>query len=498
MKSEVETGNGKGRVLVVDDDPDILTILRLVLGREGYEVLTANSGEESLAVIRSVNPAVCLVDFRLPDMSGLDLIRTARGIDKDLQFVAVTGQGSEKVAVDLMKAGAADYLAKPFEAAEIMAAVRRAFEERVIRTSKTYRDLARDLAEKNDLLERQMGELNRRMSETTTLYEVAKILTSKLDLTDVLTTVMNLAGQLFQAQAYSIRLLNEGAAQLELMAHFGLSEEYCRRGPIPLGASAAGMAALRGEPVQVNDVDTDARLLKGELARQEGLKSLLCMPLLIRERCIGVMTFYHKYTHDFTPDEMQFFTTFAGTVSIAVDNARLYQEKARLAVTDGLTGLYNHKYFHESLALELGRARRYAYPVSLLLLDIDHFKRYNDAYGHQAGDALLRQLALLFRKAARENDFVARYGGEEFAILLPQTDKREALVLAKRLCRKVERHRCEGEEVLPGGRLTVSLGLASFPEDVELAQDLIHMADQALYLAKNQGRNRVQAYQPLH
>jgi diguanylate cyclase (GGDEF)-like protein len=496
MKRTEETG--KARVLVVDDDPDLLTVLELVLGRAGYEVATARSGGEGLAAIRTAPPGVCLVDFRLPDTSGLELIRDARAIDESIQFIAVTGQGSERVAVDLMKAGATDYLAKPFESEDIIAAVRRAFEARTVRGSRIYQDLARDLAEKNELLQRQMEEQSRRMSETTTLYEVARILTSKLDLADVLSTVMNLAGQLFQAQAFSIRLLDEEAAQLELVAQAGLSEEYCRRGPIPLGSSVAGMAALKGEPVHVPDVLTDERLVKSELARQEGLQSLLCLPLLIRERCIGVMTFYHKNTHHYSPEAERFLTTFASTVSIAVDNAKLYQEKARLAITDGLTGLYNHKHFHESLAIELGRARRYSYPVSLVLVDIDYFKRYNDAHGHQAGDALLRQLAGLFRKAARENDFVARYGGEEFAILLPQTDKPEALFLAERLCRTVERQRCDGEEVLPGGRLTISLGLASYPEDVDLAQDLVQRADQALYLAKSLGRNRVQCYQALH
>jgi diguanylate cyclase (GGDEF)-like protein len=131
-------------------------------------------------------------------------------------------------------------------------------------------------------------------------------------------------------------------------------------------------------------------------------------------------------------------------------------------------------------------------------VDIDHFKSYNDAWGHQAGDSLLRSLAGVFKAAARQNDLVARYGGEEFAFVLPQTDKRQATALAKRLCRAVERRCCEGEEVLPGGRLTVSLGVAAYPEDVVHATDLVGRADQALYRAKNLGRNQVQAWHAPH
>jgi diguanylate cyclase (GGDEF)-like protein len=206
------------------------------------------------------------------------------------------------------------------------------------------------------------------------------------------------------------------------------------------------------------------------------------------------MTFYHRRPRSYEPEELRFLSTFAGTVSIAVDNARLYGEQARLAVTDGLTGLFNHKYFHEGLLAEIGRARRYGHPLSLVLVDIDHFKSYNDAWGHQAGDALLRNLAVIFKAAARQNDLVARYGGEEFAFVLPQADKRQATALAKRLCRTVERRRCEGEEVLPGGRLTISLGVASYPEDVLNGSDLVSRADQALYRAKGLGRNQVQTW----
>jgi diguanylate cyclase (GGDEF)-like protein len=490
-------GNGEC-VLVVDDDDDIRELLALTLRHEGWSVTLARSGGEALAALREHAPEAALVDFQLPDMNGLELIRLARAEAPDLACVAVTGQGSERVAVEIMKAGAVDYLVKPFEPSRIVAVVRQALEDRRFRASRLYRDITSDLAAKNDLLERRMEQLNRRMSETSTLYEAAGILTSQLALSDVLSTVVRLAGELFQAPAASVRLIDEAGERLELAAHAGLGESYCRRGPVPLGASAAGRAASTGAPVHVHDAGSDEVFLKGELLSHEGLRSLLCLPLLVRGRCIGVLTLYHRTPRSYEPEELRFLSTFAGTVSIAVDNARLYGEQARLAITDGLTGLFNHKYFQESLVGEVNRARRYGQPVSLILVDIDRFKSYNDAWGHQAGDVLLRTLAGVFKAAARQNDVAARYGGEEFAFVLPQTDKRQATAFAKRLCRAVERRRCEGEEILPGGRLTVSLGVAAFPEDGRQAAELVARADQALYRAKNLGRNQVQAWHAAH
>lgn len=481
------------RVLVVDDDADIAHLLALTVRHEGWEPLVARTGAEAFAAVRACAPAAALVDFQLPDMNGLELIRLVRSIDPELPCIAVTGQGNERVAVEIMKAGAADYLVKPFEPADIAAAVRRGLEERRIRTSRIYRDLADDLATKNEQLERQMDQLGRRMAETAALYEAARILTSQLALSDVLTTVLRFAGELFQAPATSVRLLDATGKNLELAAHTGLDSEYCRRGPIPLGASAAGRAALTGEPVLIDDVEQDGVYHKGDLLARVGLRSLLCLPLTVRSRCIGVITLYHRAPRSYAPEELRFLQTFAGTVSIAIDNARLYGEQSRLAVTDGLTGLYNHKHFHEMLALELGRARRYGQPLSLLLLDIDHFKSYNDARGHQAGDTLLRDLAGLFQSEARQHDHVARYGGEEFAFLLPQSDKRQASEVAKRLCRAVEQRGFRANEVSEDV-LTVSIGVAACPEDAMQPLELVAAADQALYSAKRQGRNRVEVW----
>jgi diguanylate cyclase (GGDEF)-like protein len=173
-------------------------------------------------------------------------------------------------------------------------------------------------------------------------------------------------------------------------------------------------------------------------------------------------------------------------------NARLHQ----LAITDGLTGLFNHRYFHEKWREEIKRSERYGEPVSLLIADVDFFKNYNDRRGHPRGDVLLRDLSMLLEQNFREVDVVARYGGEEFAIILPRTAKADAAQLADRIREQIADSKFPDREVQPGGRVTTSFGLAAFPEDGATASTVLERADQALYAAKQQGRNRVVIFQP--
>ncbi len=164
-----------------------------------------------------------------------------------------------------------------------------------------------------------------------------------------------------------------------------------------------------------------------------------------------------------------------------------YKELSR---TDGLTQLYNHKFFHQMLASELGRVRRYGGSVALLMMDVDHFKIYNDTHGHPTGDTALQRVARILSEGVRESDTVARYGGEEFAVISPQVDRVGAAELAERLRERVERAQFEKEDVMPEGRLTISIGYAVYPEDAEDKTSLIECADRALYRAKETGRNR--------
>lgn len=163
----------------------------------------------------------------------------------------------------------------------------------------------------------------------------------------------------------------------------------------------------------------------------------------------------------------------------------------QLAVTDGLTGLYNHRFFQDKLDHEIARAERFGHPVSLCVIDVDHFKQYNDTHGHPKGDEVLKRVAFLLVENVREVDTVARYGGEEFVIVLPETTKEQGAQVAEKIRSIIERTEFPREGSQPMGRLTVSVGVGAFPGDGRTSQDIMDKTDEALYRAKAAGRNRV-------
>jgi diguanylate cyclase (GGDEF)-like protein len=181
---------------------------------------------------------------------------------------------------------------------------------------------------------------------------------------------------------------------------------------------------------------------------------------------------------------------------LAIEYALLYERARQMAITDRLTGLYNFGYFHERLKEERMRAERYHRLLSLVILDIDHFKKYNDSNGHPAGNEVLKKIATILKQEAREVDIVARYGGEEMVIILPETSRKRATELAERIRQRVSDAMFDRMQSQPLGKMTISAGVATFPVDASTEDDLIKKADSSLYQAKSQGRNRVAAFEP--
>jgi diguanylate cyclase (GGDEF)-like protein len=179
-------------------------------------------------------------------------------------------------------------------------------------------------------------------------------------------------------------------------------------------------------------------------------------------------------------------------MAIGLQKSLLYEKVQKLSITDGLTKLYSHRYFKQRLEEEVVLAGRYSSPLSLLILDIDHFKRYNDTYGHVAGDHVLTQVAGILKSQAEGTHLAARYGGEEMVLIAPETAKQKAVELAERIRLKIAESVFEVGQETTG--VTVSIGVATFPEDAANGTELIGRADQALYAGKGGGRNKVVSY----
>ncbi|MHB8757904.1 MAG: GAF domain-containing protein [Bacillota bacterium] len=336
------------------------------------------------------------------------------------------------------------------------------------------------------------AQLERKVSELSTLYEVAATLSSSLELDKVVQSIVDMASTLTSADACSLMLVDRDRRELYIKAARGMPVEVSRSVRLPIGEGVAGWVAREGQPLAIRDVRVDPRF-RPTPGRGEYIRSLLSVPLRLGEDIIGVINVDTKQIRDFTTDEIKILYILANRAAMALENARLYETTQALAITDGLTGLYNSRYLHERLREEVERAVRFGHPVSYVMMDLDNLKVYNDSFGHPAGDQVIRRIAELVKQNVRSVDAAAKYGGDEFALVLPETDKVGAVAVAERIRASIEGQLFPGDRRRPLVKMTISQGVASFPEDTTAPEKLVELADQALYRAKEGGRNRVVA-----
>jgi len=249
------------------------------------------------------------------------------------------------------------------------------------------------------------------------------------------------------------------------------------------------LAVLEGMPLHLSGETLD-RYRNSPAIQMLKSNELVLIPLKAKDKVNGIIVADNFITNDpIIKDDIRMLTMLANQAGLAIENSRLFELTVEHAHSDYLTNLWNHGYFQFLLQMEIEKAKATKKPLTLLTIDIDDFKIYNDTLGHQAGDKILKNLAVLLRNQSRKMDHVCRYGGEEFTIILPNTDKKEAFLIAERIRLDIQRYPFLNEEIFPNKKLTVSLGIATFPENGHLPADLITVSDKALYQAKNNGKN---------
>jgi diguanylate cyclase (GGDEF)-like protein len=270
----------------------------------------------------------------------------------------------------------------------------------------------------------------------------------------------------------------------------GAAAETLSTARLKVGEGIAGWVARHGQALIVPDVQADPRFSSrlDEMTRFR-TRSIICVPLRSKHRVLGVIQLVNANV-EMSEQEMFFLQALCDYAAISIENARSVEKIQELTITDDCTGLFNARHLHKTLETEVYRSARFGYQFSMIFIDLDHFKSVNDTHGHLVGSRLLAEVGYLIKAQLRLIDFAFRYGGDEFVVLLPQTTKDQAVVVATRL-----------QESLRGGtfcieqslnlKVRASMGLATFPHDAQTPQDIIRQADEMMYVVKNTTRDNI-------
>jgi diguanylate cyclase (GGDEF)-like protein len=325
-----------------------------------------------------------------------------------------------------------------------------------------------------------------------TLSEVGKAITSSMQPQEVLRVIIKKTSELLNPTSWSLLLLDETSKQLkyELLIN---EPSIDRTVPVEIGDGINGWVAKYGTPMfSSKEAQFPEFAVPKHLEHFTKNNSFMVAPLKSKNKVFGVINLQRNFREktSFTEEEFKFLQTISDYAAIAIENSKNFHRIEELTMRDDLTALSNARHFHQILDAEINRYQRNKKPFSMIFMDIDHFKKVNDTYGHVHGSALLCETAEVIQKCIRVVDHAARYGGDEFIIILPETGKEEAYMIAERIRAAVESNKFLERDGL-AIHFTASLGVATFPIDGDSKDALIKMSDHAMYNSKKLSRNRV-------
>ncbi len=328
------------------------------------------------------------------------------------------------------------------------------------------------------------------LMELELLNRVTRAITTTDEVDELLQTIVREIHSSLDVTSIGILLVGPDGVEMNVRAAAGDHAADMPKLKLRVGKGVTGDAALKGTTQYLPDVTRDERYVPVD----PNIRCELAVPLISKGSVMGVLNLESSTVNAFSEEDRHVVEIVAAQTAQILTKALLYEEMATMAVTDGLTGLFNHRQFFVRLDAEFKRAIRYTYPLSLIMLDIDFFKNFNDTHGHLRGDAVLREIASIITKTMRETDVVARYGGEEFVAILPLCHESTAMEVAERLRMSIESAGLGGE----GGAhpLTVSIGICSAPKDASSYEELVKRTDDAMYFSKRMGRNLCTLWRP--
>lgn len=297
--------------------------------------------------------------------------------------------------------------------------------------------------------------------------------------------IIEQASSILESERCSLMLLDEEKNELCIRGAIGLETDIIKKSKLSVGEGIAGIVAQEGKPVLVEIIDTDKRFHRESLPTYK-TKSFLSVPIKLDHKLIGVVNVTDKKSKDsnaYSEIDLKILLAIVRQAAVAIENAQLSKELKYLTITDTLTSLYNYRYLMESLAYEIRRHKRFNRPLCLLIMDVDDFKEYNDAYGHLEGDQALRHIGAVLKAGLREVDIVCRYAGDEFVVILPETGVEKAKNIAEKILKMMAKLKCKRP-------VTLSMGIAKCVKGMG-HHDFVLKADAALHKAKKDGKNKI-------
>ncbi|MDH4098968.1 MAG: diguanylate cyclase [Nitrospirota bacterium] len=477
------------KILILEQDEELASAIAESLSAEGLsaDILQVASLASNAYPVEGHEYDLLVVDLD-GNENILGFYEKFRTFNPNAAIIVTASSPNLESAVRCLKGGAYDYLTKPILPETVVQSARNALENRklfinIINLSEELKEANSLLAKQKDEIEREKNLLDRLLTESNLASDTRKLASLVINRERLIEEFFSLLGSFTSYDAAALILCSGSKPFLVIDEKKALSEEDIQQ-IREIMLSGAGI----GPRVEGREIESFERE-SSESSRKAAITYRQLIPLMINDEFLGSIAVFSSKKTQFSSNVKNLLRMMAAEFAMVAKLFSLYEENKMLSVTDGLTKIFNNRYFQEMLARDFDRIKRYNGRLSLLLLDVDNFKSINDTYGHQQGDIILIELAQLLKKNTRKSDLVARYGGEEFVVVMPETDAERGVFLAETLRKKVAEHCFSGQGSCR--KVTVSIGISEIEDNMRDQFELIGRADQALYRAKRTGKNKV-------
>jgi two-component system cell cycle response regulator len=473
---------------VADDSPLVLRIIEKMLAGAGYSVLVAHDGIEAIEKAVAEGVDLVILDVMMPRMNGYQACRILKteSTTKSVPVIILTSKDQAGDRFWGLETGADYYVTKDSDPLRILELVKNILSTDVGRARPGAAEAKTTSGV--DILSRVNDLLDRKLYEATILSEIGRVARSLVQFDETFRSVMALAARVVEFTVGGMAFVEQDDVDVELVLNRRAAESVVDEAKARL--LEAVVAARGGVPLGRVRARLFAHQATAPGTEEGTLAGFASFPVETNSRLAGMLVVTGRAVEKMTPETRAFLGQVANQAHIVMENSRLFERVRNLAIRDSLTDLFNHRHIMDLVHHEFERVGRYQNAFSVLMIDVDHFKRINDEHGHPAGDAVLREMAQLLRETLRTTDALGRYGGEEFVAVLPHTSPEEARQTAERIRYRVQQNRFHaGDKEV---RVSVSVGMATCPSStVDTPEALLREADKALYRAKEAGRNRV-------